>query len=454
MLAHHARHVRRRGLLPAAQDHRPQDEDEQVEAGRPGGDLQGPQEAGGVLRRGVDAGVEGEETRPHGLEGRRVSRVPRELLAEVGEAHDPEDPHHDGQNRGHDEGLAQRRGIAPGREAAPEDDEVAEEEGRDQRVVDVEGPPEVGEQGDREGKDGDPPGEGLPPPEVTRDLEEGDAGQEHEGAAALRDLEGQPLLEIPHHRRLARPDGRQQVQHAEEADHERHERVQVAPLQLAPAHGAPHVPDPEERGHAGHEQERDRLLVALHAFEEGPERPPGVEADGSHRQRPEDAGQEIEEREPHHPHAEGAARRGDGDAQAVGEPAPEEEEAALAADDGDELLIAGVLAESVLQPLPAAETGELEVDLVGEGVGGHRHGDHHGETEEAALGEHRRPEQHRLTLERDAEEQEGVAVLEQQGLHRAAPGRARPRAAGPGRPDTTPVPRQRPSTTSSRSAWR
>ncbi len=432
VLLHGPRDVERRRLLPAAQDHRAQHEGEQVEAGRPAGDLQRAQEAGGVLGRRLDPGVEDQQARAHGLHGRGAAIVPGELVPQVGEAHRAEHPHRHRQHGRHHQRLADRGGIGAGGEAATEHGEIREEERGHQRVVQVERASHVREERDGEGDDGHPPREGLAPAEVARDLEERDPGEEHEGPAALGHLEGEPLLEVPHHRGLTGPDGREQVQHAHEADHEGHDRVEVGPPQLAPADGSSRVAQAQEHGDPGHEQERHGFLVAPHALEQRPERSPDGVAEGGHRHRPQEPGREVEEREGHDPHAEGAARGGDGDAEAVGEPAGEEQQAAPAADEIDDPLVAGVSTEAPLQPLAAAQPGELEPGLVGEGVRRDRHCDHDGKAEYAALGEEGGGQQHRLALERDAEEEERVAVLEEQRFH--APSASWRRARGRGGP--------------------
>ena len=404
-----------------------------------------------MLGEGVDTRVEDQEAGTHGLGRRRVAGVPRELVAQVGEAHRPEHPDRSGQHGGHEERLAQRGRVAPGREAAPEDDHVAQEERGDERVVEIEGTPHVGEERDGQRHHRHPPRERLAPAEVARDLEKRQPREEHEGAAALRHLERQPLLELLHHGGLAGPDGREQVQDAQQADDERHHRVQVGPAQLVPPDRAPRVPETQEDGDRDEEREGDPFLVTPHALEQRAERAAGEVAEGGHGQGPQEAGQQVEEREGHDPHAESPAGGGNGDAKAVGEAARDEEEAAPPAHEADQLLVARALPEPPLEPLAAAPAGELEVDLVGEGVGRHRHRDHDGEAEEAALGQERSGQEHRLALERDAEEEERVAVLEQQRLHGTALRRGRSRAAGPGWPDTAPAPRRRSQTTSSAS---
>ncbi len=205
------------------------------------------------------------------------------------------------------------------------------------------------------------------------------------------------------------------------------------------------MPETQEDGDRDHEREGDPLLVASHALEERSERAAGEVAEGGHGQGPEKAGQQVEEREGHHAHAESPAGGGDGDAKAVGEAARDEQEAASAAHELHEPLVAGVLPEAPLEPRAPAEARELEVDLVGQRVGRDGDGDHDREAEEAALGEEGGGEQYRLSLERNAEEEERVAVLEEQGLHArglafaSRPSREAGRRTPPGLPDEGPA---------------
>ena len=236
----------------------------------------------------------------------------------------------------------------------------------------------MGEERDREGDHRHPPRERLAPAEVARDLQEGQARKEHERAAALRDLERKPLLELSHHGRLAGPDGREQVEDAHQADDERHDRVQVGPPQLAPPDGAPRVPRPRNAATKATSMRAIASSYRLTPSSNGPSAPPAKKpraAIGSAQRMPARRSSSVKATTPmpRAPHAAGMAMRNP-----YAKRLARKEEAAPATHEADELLVARVLAEAPVQPRPAAEAGELEVELVGEGVGRHRHRDHDG----------------------------------------------------------------------------
>jgi hypothetical protein len=209
----------------------------------------------------------------------------------------------------------------------------------------------------------------------------------------------------------------QHVQHAGQADHERRDRVQVAPAQVARSHDAADVTPAQAGRQRGDQQDRDRLLVAPHARQERMERAARGVAQRGHGQRPEQAGQHVERGEPHEVHAGGAAGRGDRDAQAVRVAAGHQQPAAAPRGELDETPVARALPEAAIEPRTAAASSELVVDLVGQRVAGERHRDQGRQMEEPALGQEGRGQQHRLALHGHAEEHEGVAVLEKERLH-------------------------------------
>ena len=195
---------------------------------------------------------------------------------------------------------------------------------------------------------------------------------------------------------------------------------------------------------------RDRHLVAVNAREDRREPAAGRVAEEADRDRPEGAGQEVDQRERDRAHADDAAGGGDRDAQAVGEAAHDEERERVAAHALHQRLEAPVLAEALLDPRAAALAGEAEVELVGEGVGRDRDEDHDRQPEETVAGEKPRGEERRLALDGDAGEEQRVAVLDEQRLHTAsAPGREG-REGGTARSPLRPRARPRGAVT----AWR
>ncbi len=138
VVAHGTLHLGGRGLLAPAQDHRPQHQHQQVEAGRPARELQRPEKARRGRSQRVDAGLEDQQAGAQRLERGRVAAIPAEVPLQIGEPDEPEHPDREREHRSHHERLAQRGGIASRGEAGAEGDQIGEQQRSHQRVVEVE----------------------------------------------------------------------------------------------------------------------------------------------------------------------------------------------------------------------------------------------------------------------------------------------------------------------------
>jgi hypothetical protein len=271
----------------------------------------------------------------------------------------------------------------------------------------------VGEERDAESGHRHPPRERLSPSQVAGDGEEGEAREEHQGTAALRDLEGKPALQLHEHDVGTREEGGDDVEQAHETHDERDDRVQVHRAQVAPREDPTRLAGREDEGGKSEGDHGQEELVVPQPGQEGRRRSREVVPQQGSGHRPEDAGEEVQGEEEPGGHAQGAARRGDEDAEAHREAADHEHPARMARHQLQELREAGARSEAVLQPGPATEPRELEVDLVGGAVGHDGHANHQGQEEEAPLGEEGAHEEEGLAFRHHAEEEEGIPVLEE-----------------------------------------
>ena len=421
--------VLRRRLPAVAQDHRPQQKHEDVQARDPARDLQRDEEAprvdvprAHVRRRDQDSVADGlpETDLLHDMvHARRLGAGrPEEMRIEHAQAlvtvgHDGE-----AEDGRHHQGPAQRGGIALRAEPPAEDQHVEEQQAGHDGVLQVEAWAEnLGAHGQGQRQRRHPPGQLLAPGQVARHLQQGEAGEEHHQPAAARDVQRHPFREAGHGGGAARPQRGEDVEHADHADDERHHRVEVAPAQLAHAPLALHAARPEhgrhrqhDRGQHPHAHVLDLVQVALH-------RRPAVVAGQAQRQGPDQHGREVHGGEDHRPHADRAAGGGDHHAQAERPPAGQHQPHAAARGEVDPLRVLRALALAPLQPAPAAGAGGAVVDLVAAHGGRHGHRDHDGQVEDAAVGHEGPREQEGLSLDDDAGEEDEVAVPGQERFH-------------------------------------
>lgn len=190
-----------------AQDHRPEDEDQQVEPRRPARDLQRAEEARRDRGERLDVGRGDEQAGARRLACGGVAGPPGVVRAQVEEPHEPEHPHGAGQHGRHHGRLPQRGRVAARVEAPAERSQVADQQQVDERMMHVERAPQMRDEGHGQRHLGHPPGERLAAPQVARDLDQREPGHQHHRAARLRDLQWEPTRDRAHDRRLPRPDG-------------------------------------------------------------------------------------------------------------------------------------------------------------------------------------------------------------------------------------------------------